>query len=135
MSLQRLDVKLSSAISLQRQRLNAKLGSAIICMPIRHHKVFSEFDESTTANKRKKSVAPFIYGIGRTQCGNVGLVKQQLMKWTVERNGTSLEFWDQAIPSIMVILNNRDMTGVGTTPAMSNLNRFQNMNGLTEKCR
>ncbi|KAG6033295.1 hypothetical protein E4U40_005484 [Claviceps sp. LM458 group G5] len=52
---------------------------------------------------------------------NVRLVKQQLMKWAVERNGTSLEFWDQAIPSVMVILNNRYMTGVGTTPAMSML--------------
>lgn len=41
------------------------------------------------------------------------------MKWTVERNGESLESWNQSLPQIIVSLNNRYMSTMGTSPAMA----------------
>ncbi|KHN95785.1 Ribonuclease H-like protein [Metarhizium album ARSEF 1941] len=63
---------------------------------------------------------------------NVRLIKNQLMKWATERNGVSLEAWNQALPTVVVNLNNRHMSTVGTSPAMAMLgfepySRHENM--------
>ncbi|KAH6996789.1 hypothetical protein EDB80DRAFT_882945 [Ilyonectria destructans] len=49
----------------------------------------------------------------------VRLVKNQLMKWAVERDGKSLEFWDEVLLYIPVTLNSRHIDSLGTSPAMA----------------
>jgi hypothetical protein len=52
---------------------------------------------------------------------NVRLVKNQLQKWAVEREGLSLDRWHQALAPILVNLNCRHIENLGTSPAMAML--------------
>ncbi|KAF5012459.1 hypothetical protein FDECE_1511 [Fusarium decemcellulare] len=49
----------------------------------------------------------------------VRLVKNQLMKWAVERNGDSVEQWHEALPQILVTLNSRHVDSLGTSPGLA----------------